>query len=391
MSALAFSKPARLNRRQFLAALGALAWQCRLGQADTFTPLLKRGVNLSTWFQYTGEMALSAQELRYLHSKGFDHVRLPVDPLHIGWTQATEGTLFTQISGLDKAIQAILDAGLNLILDFHPTPESLQTQSPDQWQQAWIKAWTVLAYRYGQTPAERVVFEPLNEPHRIFRGNASIWRNALEKAVSQIRAVAPSHWLMVSGVYHEGSTLQSITPLQERNVLYSFHFYWPYEITHMGADWDQADQSGIRDLRGIHYPAVDTPAGALDTMTQEGGKSLRLAQRYLADQWNSQRLAQSLLPSLTWQARHQRPIYCSEFGTLGRNLDPASRQAWLRDVRQLLETHDIGWCVWDLGCNFNIARPLSTDLTTKRFCVPVIRPIRIDETLSRALGLTSTD
>lgn len=55
---------------------------------------------------------------------------------------------------------------------------------------------------------------------------------------------------------------------------------------------------------------------------------------------------------LKWSQLHHVPVYCGEFGVHRPFADPASRGAWLRDMRVALEKHHIGWAMWDYQDNF---------------------------------------
>jgi endoglucanase len=47
----------------------------------------------------------------------------------------------------------------------------------------------------------------------------------------------------------------------------------------------------------------------------------------------------------------KRRVYMGEFG-VSDNVDPESRESWLRLVRQEAEKRHIGWALWDDGGRF---------------------------------------
>jgi hypothetical protein len=67
--------------------------------------------------------------------------------------------------------------------------------------------------------------------------------------------------------------------------------------------------------------------------------------------------------------RKSTPPVCNEFGVHRRVSDPASRNAWIHDVRTALEADLIGWAMWDDHGDFGMvpkknARPAESDPAT---------------------------
>ena len=54
------------------------------------------------------------------------------------------------------------------------------------------------------------------------------------------------------------------------------------------------------------------------------------------------------------QANHV-PLICNEFGAYRPVTEPASRNAWIHDVRTALEADGIGWAMWDYHGGFDVA------------------------------------
>ena len=86
---------------------------------------LKRGINLSHWLQYDGRQPIVAADMVMIRQAGFDHVRIPFDPLHLGWNPDIASAAATarptlDFTPLDQAVNLALQADLAVILDFHP-------------------------------------------------------------------------------------------------------------------------------------------------------------------------------------------------------------------------------------------------------------------------------
>ena len=55
-----------------------------------------------------------------------------------------------------------------------------------------------------------------------------------------------------------------------------------------------------------------------------------------------------------WGKTNHVPLECNEFGVYRRVNDPASRNAWIHDVRTALEADGIGWAMWDYHGDFGV-------------------------------------
>ena len=66
---------------------------------------------------------------------------------------------------------------------------------------------------------------------------------------------------------------------------------------------------------------------------------------------------------------------CNEFGVYRAYVNPDDREAWIHDVRTVLERHGVGWTMWDYSGSFGVVSKKDGR------SVP-------DEATLRALGLT---
>lgn len=54
-------------------------------------PSLARGVNLSHWLTYQGRQPVVQADMAMIRQAGFDHVRIPFDPVFLGWQPDARG------------------------------------------------------------------------------------------------------------------------------------------------------------------------------------------------------------------------------------------------------------------------------------------------------------
>lgn len=324
-------------------------------------PPLQKGVNLSDWFQYSRKSRVTDMQLQGLKEVGFDHVRLPVDPNYIGWEpDAGSGKpLFTELARLDDAIAQINDAGLTIILDMHPGRETntYLKQNLDTVEPKLINAWRFLAGRYKKYSSKDMCFEVMNEPYRFYP--AEKWNVMQGKLIEAIRSQARDHWLVASGVYNPVSSLRTIEPYEDQRIIYGFHFYKPFVVTHQGANWEPSAAKLLPHLANIPYPSDRLDLDKLQLPLKPGADEdyiRRKLEEYKNENWNLGRLRKSLAFHADWARTNRVPVLCTEVGVMRKAIDQESRVRWLADVTKAMAEHDIGWTLWDYCNDFGVAR-----------------------------------
>jgi len=312
---------------------------------------LTRGVNLSNWLQQgpakeAARYAPDAADWQRIRALGLTHVRLPVDPAAL---LDDRGMLAQAPYGeLRAAIEAANTEGLLVVLAMQLPPEhkaGLAEREADRVSLAGT--WRALATALRDLPPQHLAFEALNEPEA---GDAAFSRALMTYLAGELRAVAPRHTLVVSGHgYSDRDALEALTPIADGNVVYAFHFYEPHNFTHQGATWGDP---AWRTLRNFPYPSSpESVAARLDSVPP---KARELLQWHGEQRWNRERIGHELERAAAWGRKHQVPVWCSEFGVLKKQVAPADRAAWLRDVREALEARGIPWTHWDYAGPFGI-------------------------------------
>ena len=299
---------------------------------------LTRGVNLSRWFRYPAEHSdshyrgfITDADLDLIVSMGVTAVRLAVDPryLHLGH--------------LDAALERFLVRGLAVVLDYHD--ESREIESGPAAEAALERTWAALAAHLARTPPDQVLLEIFNEP--VFDRGPAAWFPIRRRLAAAIRSAAPLHTIVAGGTnWSSLDGLLNSEPLDDPNVVYTFHFYEPFEFTHQGAPWVPGP---VRKMAGVRYPASPRQA-------------VHVERRIAA--------------AAAWAARHRVPVWAGEFGAYPPAAPRTDRLRWLYDVRTALERHGIGWCVWSYDESLGLDRT-----------VDEIGRIRIDRDSAAALGL----
>ena len=339
---------------------------------------LRRGINLSSWFAqvydpkgYTKEHLqnwTTAADIALIKSAGFDHVRLSVNPQPMMDAARRPGGSAEYFGYLDAAVKMILDAGLAVEIDMHPESDFKARLKEDDPVERFADFWHMVAQHYSSWDADRVFFEILNEPEMRDRYR---WYGIEAKLAAAIRQAAPAHTIIAAGGnWDDDDDMIFLEPLRDPNVIYVFHFYEPHIFTHQGATWGAYYW---RWVKGLHYPSSPENAAQVAEAVPEAVHRLDVI-RYGQDHWDAARVEAEINQAAEWAKQNGVPLVCNEFGVFRDFSDPKDRTAWITDVRNALERHNIGWAMWDYSGNFGVA--------TKRD-----GKASLDEMTMKALGL----
>jgi len=258
------------RRRDFLLSVAALAIIYLLVQpARAQEGVFRRGIGIShvmAWAPlepapsrsfvfppFTYPDPAFARELAALRRSGFDFVRFAVDPgPFLQWQDARRDALDRM---LDGEVRLILANGLSVIVDFHPSdmhPDYLAGKIAAGAESALFKPYLGLlartAARLERLGSSRVALEIMNEPPP----RAPAWRPMLDAAYAAIRKSAPHLMLVLDG--GEEGNLEGTATLDgfrgDPNILFSFHYYRPWQFTHQGLAGMAAQY-----LTDVPYPA----------------------------------------------------------------------------------------------------------------------------------------
>jgi endoglucanase len=311
-----------------------------------------RGVNFGGWFSqidaieekdrkaFPGRLPhirsfLGPLDFARVKNWGFDHIRLPLD-----WQNIFDAEIRPdrEVLGLlDAAVDGILGAGLGLILDLHKCPGhdfydgTMRDQaffSDSGLRRDCLRVWRHLAERYGGRSG--VMLELLNEP---VAPNAEIWNEVKNELAAEVRRMAPKATLVIgSNAWNSAAGFEELEPVDDDNVIYSFHFYNPLVFTHQHAPWI----ASAAFKRSLPYPGTYPRV--------ESGPSKLAAD---TGRWDRNRLASVLEPVFRFRERHGVNVACNEFGVYMRGPDGESRLAWLSDLLGLFRENEVGWSYWN--------------------------------------------
>lgn len=306
--------------------------------ADAEPVPLTRGINLTNWFRYPPSRDpvvlakyLSDQALADLRAAGFDFVRLAVDPDVV----AGDGPGAVLIG----AIRRIQAHGLAVVISPHPRAWHLEADAADRAR--LLAFWRALAPKLAVLDQTRTLPEVLNEP--VFPNDPGGWAVLQHRVLGEIRHALPHATVVLTGNdWGSIGGLLALTPEPDRNVLYSFHFYDPAELTSLAAYRRDVDRAA---LGRLPFPVeqrsnCDTAADAsADPPTRD------LMHYYCILSWDAARIGATIDRAAEWSRQHDVHLLVGEFGAAVQ-LNASARLAWLKTVRDASEARHIGWALW---------------------------------------------
>ena len=352
-----------IGYRLLVAALALML----LAAADAPPSALSRGISVTHWFRFPPDRDPAALRgylgdatLVQLKRAGFTFVRLPVQP-----------GLLTAPGALADAVARIQRHGLAVAVSLFAASRPLETDPAARGE--LLGMWHDLARVLRPFDGAATFPEVLNEP--VFANAPGAWATLQHQAVAVIRATLPASTIILTGAdWGSIEGLLSLPPEPDRNVVYSFHFYQPAELTALGAFRPGLDAAAMARLP---FPAPDQDACQAVAGSVRDRPTAELMHYYCSQRWDVARVAERIAAAGAWGRRHHVGVLAGEFGASER-LNAPARLSWLTAVREACEAAGIGWALWgyDDPMGFGLHPPDDR------------RPI--DPALMQSLGLIAT-
>ncbi|MBX3566644.1 MAG: cellulase family glycosylhydrolase [Rhizobiaceae bacterium] len=373
--------------------------------AQTASLSVKRGVNLDIWTTWPQEASwgepgvlspypewrkfLKASDLEALKADGFDFLRMPVDPAP--WlVDSAAGQADDLYAAVRDSARMVNAAGLKVIVDLHSIPagpgRSIGTRELMDDTGAFDRYVDVLrglARALSQEDPSKVALEVMNEPTMGCEGaDANIWSGRLKQLFAAARASATRLTLVLSGsCWSSAEGLSAIDPADfpDDNLIWTFHSYDPFLLTHQGATWAG---DFIQYVTGIPYPPYAVPRAELDAAidrikavidenapwTRRSGMKAYLDELLAGIDTKEKLDAAMEKPFATvdaWARRHgisPNDILLGEFGMIRQEyqnphvVPAAQRAAYFGDMIGHAERHGYAWSAWGFGGAFGVVQ-----------------------------------
>ncbi|MEK6477013.1 glycoside hydrolase family 5 protein [Catalinimonas sp. 4WD22] len=308
---------------------------------------INSGTNISHWLsqsQRRGEARknfFQKEDVAYLASLGFDHLRFPVDEEQMfdeaGNKEEEAFQLLHNALGWcrENGLRAIVD--LHILRSHHFNEEEKPLWTAPTAQEKFIALWRSFSEELSQYPVGMVAYELMNEP---VADDPEDWNQLVAKAYTAIRESEPQRTIVIgSNRWQSANTFDQLkVPDNDENILLSFHFYEPFLLTHYQASW-----TNLADYKGpVHYP------GPL--LTNEEFEALSPRQQDIVGRrmhaYTQDTLEQMMQKPLRVAQETGLPLYCGEWGVITKAPEEARLQ-WYRDMIEVFKKNGIAYANWD--------------------------------------------
>ena len=314
-------------------------------KSEEFT--IRTGVNVSHWLSQSRKRGeerknyITKADFDTIASVGFDHVRIPVDEEQM-WNE--EGNKEKEaFELLHKAIKWALAANLRVIVDLHiirshhfiAETNPLWTEPAEQ--EKLIDLWRQLSAELKEYPINMVAYEILNEA---VADDPEDWNNLLGEVIAEIRLKEPERKIVVgSNRWQIASTFPDLrVPLNDGNIILSFHFYDPQALTHHKAPWNV-----MREYAG----EVNYPGQIVDTLHYKelSENTVAAMREYANGYFTKDTLAKIMAPAIKVAKDKKLPLFCGEYGVYPTIPEDIALR-WYKDVCDIFNSNNIAYCHW---------------------------------------------
>jgi len=311
---------------------------------------LGKGINMGNMFEAPTETAwgnpFQEDYFSRIAALGFDHVRIPIRWDTPSRTMQTSPFIIdpTFLERIQSVVDNALSNDLHVIINMHHHEEIFM--QPDEVKPRFLSQWMQIAELF-ENYDDRLLFEVLNEPNTNLTPDK--WNLFFAEALTTIRMSNPTRAVLM-GVANWGG-LGSISDLiipDDGNIILSIHYYEPFQFTHQGAEWVEAN-----------------------------------SQEWLGTKWENTSLEREEIEmqfqfAKAFATEQNIPIHIGEFGAYSR-ADLDSRVKWTNFLARWFEEQGFSWAYWEFSAGFGIfdpstgqyLQPLADALLTNPMSPPV--------------------
>jgi endoglucanase len=342
----------------FLALLlGLVSCNTTMKTEETSTQgfVIHRGLNASHWLSQSEirgeerEQYMQAVDFESIANMGFDHVRIPVDEVHL-WDE--DGNRHEDaFKLLHNAINWSFDNNLRVIVDLHVirshhfnAHDNTLWTDPLEQKKFW-GFWEQLSAELIQYPTDKLAYELMNEA---VADNPEDWNKLIANGIKMVREKEPTRTIVVgSNKWQQVFTFPELkVPENDTNLILSFHTYEPFLLTHFQTTWNDA----LMQYTGeVNYPGLTVDTLQYPEFSEE-------LQRKMIEQngvFNKELLEEHYLIAVKVAKELNLPLYCGEFGCFPTT-PMETRVKLYEDWIALFDKYNIAWSHWNYKNDFPV-------------------------------------
>lgn len=181
-------------------------------------------------------------------------------------------------------------------------------------------------------------------------GSGYLWNRLYRRTVNCIRRIDEKRGILIgSNEQNSQFCLKELDLLDDKNIMYNFHFYDPQVFTHQRASF--SDEMRSYDKQ-IHYP--DDIIGFTDFLQHNRQYIPKYAHVAMENRIDRERMEVLLKDAFDFRMYSGQELYCGEFGVID-NANDEDAVGWIRDCAKMLEEYGIGHCLWNYkALNFGL-------------------------------------
>ena len=283
---------------------------------------------------------ITESDVKYIAELGMDHIRLGFDQIVLEEKPYVyREEIFKYI---DNFVAWCKKYGLNVVLNLHKAignycdiKEDVELFDDDELQNRFISLWLAFEKRYSDY--NYIVFELLNEVRNV---EPEKWNMLAEKTVCELRKFNKTRKIIIGSTYwNSPDTLKDLKVYDDENIIYTFHFYSPFEFTH---------QRGVLHPGQLYYNR-DMPYPC-DIERYRDFKAVVFGDPNAYPNYEEMDISymrEALQPATDFVNEHpDKILWCGEFGTI-RHTNIKWRENWMRDVITIFKENNIPYSVWN--------------------------------------------
>ena len=311
---------------------------------------------------------------------------MPVDPSPF-LSDRAEGLRDRLVASVVESARLVNKAGLKVVVDMHLIPAGGRSvgmgevmDDPEMFDR-YVELVRTMAQALSNEDPALVAFEPMNEPVVDCEDDhTNLWPDRLQRLYAAARASATRLTIVLTGACYSGAeALARIDPkaIPDDNVIWTFHSYDPFLLTHQGATWAG---DFIQYVTGLPFPPYAVPRSELDAALETIRQRIRDEASWSRRQGMLDYLDEQIATIDTREkldAVMDRPFeiaakWAKENGIDARKHLPrrvrhdppgirqslrhagATRAAYVKDMIERAERHGFAWSIWSYGGAFGI-------------------------------------
>lgn len=358
----------------------------------------ERAINIATWFTWPRYQAPPATgiewppykserpeegQLEALHAAGFKTIRLAIDPAPLVFFEGHRRDEI--IAMLKKTVTQFQKIGFKVIFDLQPNTRhkiwgdrALLDAANKDYFNRFSNLVEDLSRQLSSFDSGTVALELINEPRIGCKGADTMrWQEIVSNLVARVRVGSKTLPVIVSGgcaSTPDGLVALDPKAFDDKNILYTFHYYEPFTFTHQGAQFIQWPDKYLDQVpwpytrRPIEEPlkALQGRLSALRMDSEDEHKQFFAArnnlERYYAAKHDAQTIEAKFAKVHEWAVSNNiEPdrVFIGEFGVWRRQAGlPGAlcvdRAAWIGAVRRAAEKNKFSWAFFHVDGPFGL-------------------------------------